>query len=644
MPDTFEPTLIALGSFVLIALASKWIGQFFSKYGLPYITGYLLAGMVAGPFVLDLMSSQDTVRLRFIDELSLAIIAFIAGSELYIKELRSRLRPIMLNMAGIVLVAPLLIGVVIFIATDFVSFTSGMDTTSRVAIAVLGATILMALSPASTIAVIQEVRARGDFTRTVLSITVVMDVVIIVFFAVAAAFAAALLDGTGLSIEFVIALLVDLVVAVIAGVAVGKLLEVILSASVHRMLKTVLVAGLGLGIFVAAFEVTALTKEAGVEIHLEPLLISMIAGFFVTNFTRYRDPFDEILHDISPLVYVAFFTLTGVALKLDILLATGGVAAILFLTRMFSIFVGSYAGGTLAGEPDRFKRVAWMGLITQAGIALGLAREVSVEFPSLGDSFATLIISVVVLNEIFGPLFLKTALRRVGEAHEPEVITPDEQRNVAIFGVEGQSMALARQLKAQGWDVALADTQVEHINHFNGDKEKFNILHLEKMDEDRFNTLIDGNTDAVVAMLDNDDANLAVLTYAHEKYAVNRLVVRLNDLSRAADFAETGALVVNPTAAMVTLLDQAVRAPQSVALLTHQDPDYDITQVTVTNPDLAGLLVRDLRLPADVLILEIARNGRSIMPNGYTAVRLRDEITFVGSPESLRHVTSRIGY
>ena len=113
---------------------------------------------------------------------------------------------------------------------------------------------------------------------------------------------------------------------------------------------------------------------------------------------------------------------------------------------------------------------------------------------------------------------------------------------------------------------------------------------------------------------------------------------------KLADFAETGALVVNPTAAMVTLLDQAVRAPQSVALLTHQDPDYDITQVTVTNPDLAGLLVRDLRLPADVLILEIARNGRSIMPNGYTAVRLRDEITFVGSPESLRHVTSRIRY
>ncbi|MEQ8676276.1 MAG: cation:proton antiporter [Aggregatilineales bacterium] len=644
MIDQFEPTLLALGSFILIALASKWIGQFFSKYGLPYITGYLLAGMLAGPFVLDLMSSADTERLRFVDELSLAIIAFIAGSELYIKELRSRLRPILLNMAGIILVAPVLIGIVIFIATDFVSFTAGMDTTSRAAVAVLGAIILMALSPASTIAVIQEVRARGDFTRTVLSITVVMDVIIIVFFAVAAAFAAALLDGSGLTSEFAIALVIDLAIAVIAGVAVGKLLEVILSAGVNRLLKIVLVAALGLGIFVAAFEVTALTKEAGFELHLEPLLISMIAGFFVTNFTNYRDPFDEILHDISPLVYVAFFTLTGVALKLDILLATGGVAAILFLTRMFSIFVGSYAGGTLAGEPERFKRLAWMGLITQAGIALGLAREVSVQFPSLGDSFATLIISVVVLNEIFGPILLKTALRRAGESHEPESITPDEQRNVAIFGVEGQSMALARQLKSQGWDVALGDTKAEHITDFNGDEAQFSITHLTQVHEDTLSPLILGTTDAVVAMLDDDDANLAVLTYAHEKYAINRLVVRLNDLSRANEFAETGAMIVNPTAAMVSLLDQAVRAPQSVALLTHQDPDYDITQVTITNPDIKGLLVRDLRLPADVLILEIARNGRSIVPNGYTVIRLRDEITLVGSPESLREVTVRMGY
>ena len=80
--------------FFFIALAAKKIGGWFSKIGLPYITGYLLTGMVAGPFILDLLPSEATTTLRYIDELALGIIAFVAGSELYLKEIRSRIRSI----------------------------------------------------------------------------------------------------------------------------------------------------------------------------------------------------------------------------------------------------------------------------------------------------------------------------------------------------------------------------------------------------------------------------------------------------------------------------------------------------------------------------------------------------------------------
>ena len=161
-------------SFFLVAIASKQIGSFFSRYGLPYITGYLLAGTLAGPFILGLMPTESTTELRYIDELSLAVIAFVAGSELYLKELQSRMRPILLNTAGIVVAALILLGIAVFVLQSFIPFTAGLPITSKLAVAVLGATILLALSPASTIAVIQEVRARGPFSKTVLSITVVM--------------------------------------------------------------------------------------------------------------------------------------------------------------------------------------------------------------------------------------------------------------------------------------------------------------------------------------------------------------------------------------------------------------------------------------------------------------------------------------
>lgn len=639
MFDTLEPIALSFGGFFLVALAATWVGSFFSQYGLPYITGYLFAGMIAGPFVLDLLDGEDAENLRFVDELSLAVIAFIAGSELYLKELRNRLRPILLNTGGVVIVAPILIGVVLYIATDFISFTDDFATERRLAVAILGGTILLALSPASTVAVIKEVKARGSFTKTILSMTVVMDVVIIVLFAISVAIAKALVEGIPFEPQFILMLVLDLILGAILGVGAGYLISALVTANLNHTVKLGLLLALGWGIFAVGHQIDFVSAEAGFELHLEPLLIAMTAGFYVTNFTRTRDIFENALHDVSPLVYVAFFTLTGVALKLDVLVQTGGIAVLLFLMRMFSIYAGSWIGGTLAREPQVFRQNAWLGLITQAGIALGLAREVAVEFPRLGDAFATLIISVVVLNEIFGPLLLKVALRRVGESNMPIV---GARQRVIILGIEPQSIALARQLLLNRWDVVLADTNPDRVDRL--PVHDLDRRHIADISEICLHDILNEPADALVAMLDDDDANLQAVSIAHGIYNVERIIVRLNDINQSHRFEDVGALIVNPAIAMVNLYDQYVRAPQSAALFMHSDPSYDITQVVVNNRDVDGMLVRDLRLPSDVLILEIAREKQTIVPNGYTKIRLRDHMTLVGPPLSIQEASLRLGY
>ncbi len=634
------PVLVPLLSFVLVALASKQIGKAFSSIGLPYITGYLLAGTLAGPFLLGLMPSGSTEELRFIDELSLAVIAFVAGSELFLKEIRSQLRTILLNAGGIVVAALLLIGLAVFGLAGVLTFAEGFSTADRIAMALLGATVLLALSPASTIAVIQEVRAKGTFSKTLLSVTVVMDVVIIVLFAIAVAFAGTLIEGRELSAAFVGLLVLDLVLAVLVGLFVGAILTGILRSAMNQVFKTTLVLVVGMGLFAAAYYV----DDLKLGIHLEPLLSAMIAGFFVTNFTDHRREFEHILHDVSPAVYVAFFTLTGVGLKLDVLLSlAGAVALVLFFVRMAAIFVGSYLGGTLAGESRQFRRLAWAGLITQAGIALGLAREVSVEFPdTLGSEFATMIIAVVVLNEIFGPMLLKYALRQSGDAHEPGEPTPDNERAVVIIGIESQSITLARQLLAKNWNVLLADVDRKRVELV--DNGSLKARYITGVSQDCLDEIITGSTDAVVAMLDDDHANLTALEAAYEQHGIKRLVVRLNDLSLSEQFREIGAKVVDPTTATLSVLDQYVRAPQSAALMLHQDPQYDIAQVTITERDVSGVLLRDLRLPTDVLVLEISRRGQSIVPKGQTKLNQGDEVILVGKPESLRQATLQLGF
>lgn len=636
-------TLLYTIAFFVLCLASHSIGRFFSRIRLPYITGYLFAGALVSSFGLDLIPVEAAASLRFIDEISLGVIAFVAGSELYLKDLRSRLRRILWTGGGVLAVGLVLMGLAIYILTQFIPFTQGMSVSGRIAVALLGSTVLLALSPPSTIAVIREVQARGPFTSTALSVTVLMDVVIIILFAVSASLASALLLGETFSIGFAGVLALDLALALMIGYAAGQLLNGLLGLPIHKLIKTALIVALGFLIFELAGQVKLLSAlYLPFEIYIEPLLIALIGGFIVTNFTSHRNLFDEILHDIGPAVYVAFFTLTGIALKLDILWATLPIAFLLFFVRMGGVFLGSYIGSSIAGATPQVKRLSWMAFITQAGIALGLAREVAVQFPDLGTSFATLIISVVVLNEVFGPLFLKSALKRVGEAQVPVPRHQEEVRDALILGIEASSVALARQLQAHHWRVIMADTDASRVKRFGeGDLQ---VHHLAEVNSASLGALLTDKTDAVVTLLDDDALNLHVCQLSAERFGISRLVVRAADLSRYDQFRRLGALVVDATSAMVNLLDQAVRAPQSAALLLHQNGGREMVQLTISNAVIDGLFVSDLRLPTDVLLLDILREDASIVPHGNSVLRLRDEVTLLGSTESLEAVTAKLGY
>lgn len=635
-------TLIYLAGFALICLASHRIGQWFARIRLPYITGYLFTGVLVGSFGLQLLPSSAGENLRFIDQIALAVIAFVAGSELFYKDLLSRLRSILWLLGMIIAIALGFIGTTLFFLLDIIPFTQGLNIGDKIAVALLGSTILLALSPPSTIAVIKELRARGPATRLILGLTVAMDVAIIVIFAISSSFAMALVEGSGVNLAFLALLLLDLILSGIAGYGVSQVLQVILRQSWSRWVKLTLIVALGYGIFAGADWLKTVSAASwSIKIVIEPLLVALISGFLITNFSPYRDEFAELLHDISPVVYVAFFTITGLGLKLDILLTALIFAAVIFLVRALAIFSGSMLGLTIAGEPSRFRSLLWLGLITQAGIALGLVREASLLLPMSGDAFATLIIAVIVLNEIFGPLTLRFALQRLGEANLPEPGIRDNVRDVLILGVEQQSIALARQLSARGWQVRVADTDRDHVQRLAA--EDVDERYIPEVSLQTLSGLITRATDAVVALLEKDEDNLRTCQIALEKFGVPRLIVRPNRSELREQFRELGAIIVDPATAMVNLLEQAVRAPQSLSLLLHTDPVYDVVQMTVTNREIDGRLVRDLRLPADVLLLEISRDGQAIVPHGYTRLRHGDELTVVGKPDSLREVGLQIG-
>jgi len=262
-------------------------------------------------------------------------------------------------------------------------------------------------------------------------------------------------------------LFAELLISLVVGITVGKLLQHILSLRVRSEFKAGLILLLGYTVFALAAVVRDLSHShvLPVEIFLEPLLISLIGGFFVTNFSRYRSEFAKVLHDVSPPIYVVFFTLTGASLALDVMITVWPIALILFLIRLVGIFIGSFVGGTIAGDPVKHNKMSWMAYITQAGVGLGLAKEVAVEFPVWGPSFATMIIAVIVMNQIIGPPFFKWVLHRVGEAHDrADGSDYGGNRKAIIFGSEDQDIIDIEVQDPVMDGVALQDLQLPDID------------------------------------------------------------------------------------------------------------------------------------------------------------------------------------
>jgi Trk K+ transport system NAD-binding subunit/mannitol/fructose-specific phosphotransferase system IIA component (Ntr-type)/Kef-type K+ transport system membrane component KefB len=518
-----------------------------------------------------------------------------------------------------------------------------MPSEHRAAASLLVGAIMVARSPSSAIAVVNELRAKGPFTKVALGVTVIMDVVVIVVYSISESVSETILADVGFKTTFILILFFELFLTVLLGLILSYLLKFILSLRCERIWKTVLIMIAGFSMFIISEPCWQITeKYFSCGIWLEPLLGCMIAGFLTANFTTYRTELIKVLHDVGPYVYIAFFTLTGVSLKLDVLTQCWTIALILFAVRLTSIFIGSTAGSVLAGEPIRESRIVWMNYITQAGVGLGLAKQVSNQFPGWGEVLATIIIAVIVLNQIAGPPFFKWALYLAKEARpRNESHSSGGIRDAIIFGLEGESLALARLLQSNNWEVKIVTNQVEYART-TAPSSDIEIHPFSDLNLSTLNKLGTGQADAIVAML-SDEENYRICELVHNNFGIQNFIVRLNQHAYYKRFYELGAIVVEPRTAIVNLLDQFVRSPSAARLLLGMEQGQEVFEFELRNPDLQGIAIRDLHLPLDLHILSIRRNGQMIVSFGFTILDIGDWLTVVGSKESLEKMMLQFG-
>ncbi len=635
----------SIASFAFIVLSAYQVGRLATVLHLPLISGYLLAGIFAGPFVLRFMSTSNVDALRFLDETSLAFIAFAAGSEMALDELRGRYRSIGWNTLTQIVAVYVICGAAIFLFADYIPFMRDLSPAGRLAAALLGGTILAARSPSSAIAIINEMRARGPFVKTVLGVTLVKDVLIVVLFALSTSIAATLLTGRSFDLGFILLVSFEVLASIGLGVLVAQVMKLVLRNHWEDWLKIPILLFIGYLVFFFAGELRHWSHDnLPVELLFEPLLICMVASFWLTNRSPYRSELRHLLHRVEMPIFVIFFTLIGGSLDIGIVMALLPITVAIFGARLLALFIGGYVGGTLAGDPPQFNRLTWMAYITQAGVGLGLAKEVALEFPQLGNDFTTLMVAVIVLSQLAGPPFFKFAIRMVGESHLPKDIKDDEILDVVIVGIENQSRALAERLLAHGWRVKLLDIDQSHVSVLTASDGLRHEHWLPGISAEEVRKLIEPKTEVAVTLLPNDADSLKLCQIFYEDFGITRQIARLNEFSLVEQFRELGVHVLDPANAMVHLLDNFVRAPQLATMVFEDDPEHDVIQVTITDPNVDGLHLRELILPDDVLVMAIERGGHSIVPHGYTNLHLGDEVTLIGPTGSLDEVALKLGY
>lgn len=406
-PMSGAQAVMALG-FVLIV--SFIVGQWVNTRGLPAVTGYLVVGMVFGPYLLGLahpllsvLQPEAVDALRTLDAVALGLIALSAGGELHWASVRSQLGPIGAVILGQTTLVFAAVAAGVLLLQDWLPQLAALDTGQIWAAALVFGAIATANSPATVLAVIKEAGARGPMTDLVLAVTVAKDVVVISLFTVVLAVAIMLVrPGAGFDAAFLLTLAWEVAGSVLAGLLLAGVV-IAYQALVKHELPVVVLA-------VAFTAVTLLP-----QIHLSGLLACMVAGFVIENFSPHGDDLMRAIERHALPVYVVFFTIAGASLDLGALAAAWGLAAMLMLLRLAATVVGTMAGAGLTRAEGGSVPYGWSAFVAQAGVTLGLAVVVGQRFPEMGPLIQTATLGVIALNQLAGPVLFRLGLGLAGE-------------------------------------------------------------------------------------------------------------------------------------------------------------------------------------------------------------------------------------
>ena len=438
---------LLVGQVLVLVICSYNVGRLFqSVLRLPAITGYILIGLLVllffffffffffslqkknkqkigilcGPNVFALIGSDGgLVNLRKLEQGCLSVIGFAAGTELVLKELQGQAKAIILTVGCIIPT----VGAVLYLVCKYnissVSLFTSYSVEERDAACLIMSTILLARSPASALAVVKELKADGVFTRLCLSASIALDTAVVSLFAINTNVAKIIVDGARVTPSLMLQPFVKLLVSAIVGYTFSHLTSRYIDA-INSLQVTFERKALwrSIGVFcigVLVFFLSDTLREAKYYVVIDALLTCVFCGVCFANAKSSQEKFIAAVDEMLPWTNIPFFTLVGAGISFTDIPQLAPIVMMLLAARLIALYGSSWLSGYLAGLPSEQRHIRWMGFVTQAGVAIGLCKQISLEFPTWGKAVQSLCVSCIVVNLLCGPVCFKWVLNRVGE-------------------------------------------------------------------------------------------------------------------------------------------------------------------------------------------------------------------------------------
>lgn len=392
-----QNSLFGLGFLVIAGLTA---GRLCSLVGLPSLTGYLGAGLICGPSITSIVSETQVEQLNLVNTLALALIAMQAGCEFTRDMLQKNLKSLLHATWTHVVVIGLGTTITLVIMGQYIDFLKDLPIYALISVSALFATIAVSKSPAAVVAILSETKIKNKLSDHALGIVVILDVVVLILFSIVLTFVKASLDPHS---PFSLNGLSHLVSEIIASIAAGTFFGLLIVAYFALINKERI-----LFIVAISYGVTALCSY----LHYDTLLVFVVAGFVVTNFSNQSEKMVETIEALSSVVMIVFFATAGASLDVQDLLGMWQLVLILCVSRLALTWLSEKFAHQLAQSPPELKKYGYTPFISQAGLSIGLSIIIAERVPGIGPKLSMLAISVVTLNQIFGPILFEWGLNK----------------------------------------------------------------------------------------------------------------------------------------------------------------------------------------------------------------------------------------